>query len=304
VWKNFVVTIECVPNVSEGRRLDVVESIAAAVRRSPGVRLLDYSADAAHHRSVFTFAGDPEAVHGAVLALFERALAAVDLRQHRGEHPRIGAVDVVPLIPLDGARMDDAVRLSRDLGAAIGGRFGVPVFLYEASAAVPGRRPLEAVRRGQFEGLGIKMARPEWLPDFGPSTPHPTAGATAVGARLPLVAFNVNLATDRLDVARAIAAAIRFSSGGLPFVKAMGVRLDDRGIVQVSTNLTDYRQTSMAQVYDAVQGEAARHGTEVLDSEIVGLVPRAALTPAEAAKLRVRDFSDAKYLEDRLARAG
>jgi glutamate formiminotransferase len=292
--------IECVPNVSEGRRVDVVRSLADTIADTPGVRLLDRSSDAAHNRSVFTVAGGAEGLKTAVLALVARAISAIDLRQHTGEHPRIGAVDVVPFIPIEGATMDDCVALAREVGVAIADRFGVPVFLYEEAAASPARRNLEDIRRGEFEGLAAKMAAAEWRPDFGPPAPHPSAGATVVGARMPLIAYNINLATDRLDVAKRIAAAIRFSSGGYRFVKAMAVRLEERGIVQVSMNLTNFEKTPIFRVFETVRREAARHGVSVLESEIVGLVPSAALIDAAAFYLQLGGFDGAQVLENRL----
>jgi glutamate formiminotransferase len=269
--------IECIPNVSEGRRPEVVEAIAGAIRRAPGVRLLDYSSDPSHNRSVFTLAGDAAGVEQAVLALYERALAAIDLRSHRGEHPRLGAVDVVPVVPIEGVTMADCVALAQRLGRAIADRFQVPIYLYEEAASSPARRNLEDIRRGEFEGLAAKMASADWTPDFGPAAPHPTAGASVVGARMPLIAYNINLATDRLDVAKKIAAAIRQSSGGYRFVKAAGFRLEDRGIVQVSMNLTHFEKTPMFRVFETVKREALRYGVAILESEIVGLVPAAAL---------------------------
>ena len=292
--------IACVPNVSEGRRLDVVESLARAVRGASGARLLDYSSDPSHNRSVFTLAGDAAGLQRAVLLLFEGAIAAIDLRVHRGEHPRVGAVDVVPFIPIEGVAMADCVALARETAAAVAEQYGVPVYLYEEAAATPARRNLEDIRRGGFEGLAEKMRRPEWAPDFGPSTPHPSAGATVIGARNPLIAYNINLATSRLDVAGAIAATVRQSGGGLRFVKAIAVNLGDRGIVQVSMNLTNYRETSIARAFDAVTHAAARHGVAVLESEIVGLVPAAALEAIDIAALRLRGFTDRQVLETRL----
>jgi glutamate formiminotransferase len=291
--------IECVPNVSEGRRADVVEAMALAIRRA-GARLLDYSSDASHNRSVFTLAGAPACLEDAVAALYERALADIDMRSHRGEHPRIGAVDVVPFVPLEGCTMADCVTLARKVGADIAARYGVPVYLYEEASLNPARRRLEDVRRGQFEGLGARMASGGWAPDFGPRSPHPTAGASAVGARLPLIAYNVNLDTDRLDIAKQVAAAVRQSSGGLPFVKAMGVRLGARGIVQVSMNLTNHQVTSLGQAFEAVARETRRHGVEILDSEIVGLVPSEALGIDDAKRLQLRGFNADRILEHRL----
>ena len=292
--------IECVPNISEGQRLDVVARMADALGRVPGVRLLDYSSDPSHHRSVFTFAGGADRLEQAVLALFELAVANIDLRAHSGVHPRLGAIDVVPFVPLAGATMADCVALARRTGAAVADRFGVPVYLYEEASYHAARRRLEDIRRGGFEGLRAKMAEPGWAPDFGPAQPHPTAGATVVGARPLLIAYNINLATDRLDVAKAIARAIRQSSGGLPFVKAMGVALDERGIVQVSMNLTNYEKTPLVQVFDAVQREAGRHGVKILESEIIGLVPAAALGEGDEIHLQLESFSPTQVLENRL----
>jgi glutamate formiminotransferase len=292
--------IECVPNVSEGRRADVVAAMAEAIRQVSGVRLLDHSSDASHNRSVFTMVGDAAGLEAAITALFERAIADIDLRSHRGEHPRMGAVDVVPFIPIEGATMADCVALARKVGAALAGRFSVPVYLYEEASANPARRNLEDIRRGEFEGLAAKMASEGWTPDFGGPGPHPTAGAAVIGARMPLIAYNINLATDRLDVAKNIAAAIRFSSGGFRYVKAMGIALQDRGIVQVSMNLTNYEKTPIFRVFEAVRREAARYGVDVLESEIVGLVPSAALTDAAEYYLRLAGFTRDLVLENRL----
>jgi glutamate formiminotransferase / 5-formyltetrahydrofolate cyclo-ligase len=292
--------IESVPNVSEGRRADVVAALVESVQRVHGVRLLDHSSDASHNRSVLTMVGDAQGLETAILALVERAVASIDLRAHRGEHPRLGAVDVVPFIPIEGATMADCVALARRVGAAIAERCSVPVYLYEEASANPSRRNLEDIRRGEFEGLAAKMASEGWAPDFGGPQPHPTAGATVVGARMPLIAYNINLATDRLDVAKKIAAAIRFSSGGFRFVKAMGIALQDRGIVQVSINLTNYEKTPIFRVFETVRREAARYGVEVLESEIVGLVPAAALTDTAEYYLQLAGFTQEQVLENRL----
>jgi glutamate formiminotransferase / 5-formyltetrahydrofolate cyclo-ligase len=292
--------IECVPNVSEGRRADVVDAIVRAVADTPGVHLLDWSSDASHNRSVITLAGDAAPLHAAVLTLFQRSLAAIDLRQHRGEHPRLGAVDVVPFVPIQGATMDDCVQLARATAQDVASRFGIPVYLYEEAASTPARRNLEDIRRGEFEGLAAKMAQPGWRPDFGPATPHASGGASVIGARMPLIAYNINLDTDRLDVAKKIAAAIRFSSGGLRFVKAMGIALDGRGIVQVSMNLTNHEKTPVFRVFEIVKREAARYGVAVLESEIVGLVPSAALLAAAQWYLQLDGFTADQVLEHRL----
>ena len=292
--------IECIPNVSEGRRRQVIEAIAAAIRSVPGVRLLDYSSDQSHNRSVFTLAGDGPAVKAAVLAMYERALLAIDLRQHAGEHPRLGAVDVVPFVPIEGVTMNDCVVLAKDVAAEVASRFQVPVYLYEEASANPARKNLEDIRRGEFEGLAAKMASDGWAPDFGPKMPHQSAGASVIGARMPLIAYNINLATDRLDVAKKIAAAIRHSSGGFRFVKAAGFELKDRGVVQVSMNLTNYEKTPIFRFFETVKREAERYGVQVLESEIVGLVPAAALNAVAEYYLQVTGFNGNQILENKL----
>ena len=292
--------IECVPNVSEGRRLDVVEKMAAALKAVPGLRVLDVQSDASHNRSVFTLAGDAAALSAGIPVLFERAVADIDLRNHKGEHPRLGAVDVVPFIPIDGVTMDECVKLAKAVAADVASRFTLPIYLYEDASANPARKNLEDIRRGEFEGLAAKMAKPEWAPDFGPAAPHQSAGASVIGARMPLIAYNINLNTDRLDVAKKIAAAIRMSSGGLRYVKAMGIPLEDRGIVQVSMNLTNYEKTPIFRVFDLVKREAERYGVSVLESEIVGLVPAAALRQSVEYYLQLEGFSAEQVLENKL----
>ena len=293
--------IECVPNVSEGRREDCIAALAAAIDE-PGVHLLDRSSDTSHNRTVFTFAGEPAPLQSAVLRLFTAAVAAIDLRQHAGVHPRMGAVDVVPFVPLQDASLADCVALAKSTAALVAERLGVPVFLYEEAAAAAERRNLAEIRRGGVDGVALRMRQPAWRPDFGPETPHPTAGATAIGARSVLIAYNVNLASNRLGVAKRIAAVIRASSGGFGHVKAMGVQLDD-GIVQVSMNLTDYHETSMTMVFDAIAREASVDGVRVLESEIVGLVPADALPPDPKRRLRLKDADLDKVLEKRLERS-
>lgn len=293
--------IECVPNVSDGRRADVIAALAAAITVA-GVRLLDQSSDPSHNRTVYTFAGEPAPVREAAHRLFAAAIEAIDLRAHEGVHPRIGAVDVVPFVPLNGASMDECIALAKDVARSISERFGLPVFLYEEAASTDERRNLAEVRRGGLNGLAHRMKQPEWRPDFGPDRPHASAGATAIGARQILVAYNVNLATKRLSVAKRIASAIRASSGGLSFVKAMGVELEHRGIVQVSMNLTNYKETSMVTVFDTVAREASADGVRVLESEIVGLVPADALPPDPARRLKLRKEDLDRVLERRLER--
>ena len=292
--------IECIPNVSEGRRPEIISAMASAISAVPGVRLLDHSSDPSHNRSVFTLVGDADGVEQAILALFERAVADIDLRGHSGEHPRLGAVDVVPFVPIEGVTMAGCVALAKKVGAEVAARFKIPVYLYEEASTNPARKNLEDIRRGEFEGLTAKMSAPEWAPDFGPSAPHQSAGAAVIGARMPLIAYNINLATDRLDVARKIAAAIRQSSGGYRFVKAMGITLEDRGIVQVSMNLTNFEKTPIFRVFETVKREAARYGVAVLESEIVGLVPSAALTAAAEFYLQIDGFKAEQVLENKL----
>jgi glutamate formiminotransferase len=292
--------IECVPNISEGRNSATVARMADALRAITGVRVLDVQSDAAHHRSVLTLAGDRDPLKQAVLRLYELAVEAIDLRQHAGEHPRLGAVDVCPFIPIEGATMKDCVDLAREVGSEVAARFKVPVFLYEEAATAPARRNLEDIRRGEFEGLAAKLQQAEWVPDYGTAQPHVSAGATVIGARMPLIAYNINLATDRLDVAKKIATGIRMSSGGFRFVKAMGIELKDRGLVQVSMNLTNYEKTPIFRVFEVVKREAARYGVNVLESEIVGLVPSAALMQTAEYYLQLEGFSANQVLENKL----
>ena len=292
--------IESIPNVSEGRRPEVIEELAGAIRGTPGVRLLDHSSDTSHNRSVFTLVGDAPSLKAAILSLMDVAVRRIDLREQRGEHPRVGAVDVVPFVPIEDVSMADCVQLAKEVGAAVAERFAVPVYLYEEASSNAARKNLEDIRRGEFEGLAAKMSSADWRPDFGPASPHASAGATVVGARMPLIAYNINLATDRLDVARKIAAAIRHSSGGLRYVKAMGVKLEDRNLAQVSMNLTNYEKTPVFRVFEMVKREAERYGVSILESEIVGLIPSAALTRSAEFYLQIEGFSDDQILEKKI----
>ena len=294
--------IECIPNISEGRREDVLTACANAVQRG-GARLLDVKPDASHNRAVLTFAGDAGQVRAAVLDLFHTAIPLIDLRKHSGEHPRMGAVDVVPFVPIEGATMADCVALATEVAAEVASRHQLPVFLYEEAAKIQTRRNLEDIRRGEFEGLAAKMQKPEWAPDFGPAGPHASAGASVIGARMPLIAYNINLATNRLEVAKRIANAVRHRSAGLPYLKAMGIALADRGIVQVSMNLTNYEKTPIYLVFELVKREAERDGVAVLESEIVGLVPAAALTQSAAWYMQVEGFNADQVLENKLRQA-
>ena len=293
--------IECIPNISEGRRDEVVAAIAAAaVKAGPGVVLLDRTSDSDHNRSVLTFLGDGEPLVAAMTALVEASLAAIDVRTHKGAHPRLGAVDVIPFVPVRGATSAECVDLAKTLGKTLAERFGLPVYLYEDAAAVPERQNLANIRKGEFEGLAKKMEDPAWKPDFGPAAPHPSGGAVVVGARAPLIAYNINLATADLAVADRIAKAIRHLSGGYRFVKAMGVKLEARGQVQVSINMTNYEKTPLHRVFETVRNEAERHGVAVVGSEIVGLVPQAALLAAAGHYLRLEADPGPQVLENKL----
>ncbi|MBI5410679.1 MAG: glutamate formimidoyltransferase, partial [Nitrospirae bacterium] len=265
-----------------------------------GVFLLDEEMDRDHHRSVLTFVGMPEAVAEAAFQATKVAVGLIDLRQHQGGHPRVGAADVVPFIPIRGVTMEDCVVLARRVGKRVGEELSVPVFLYERAASRPDRAPLESIRRGGLEGLADRMRDPAWTPDFGPPTLHPTAGATVVGARPPLIAYNVNLQTDDLNVAKAIAKTIRTSGGGLPFLKAIGVALPSRSLVQVSMNLTNYEETPIHVAFEAVCREAERLGVPVAGSEVIGLVPQRALVQTSEFFLKLASFDPTQILETRL----
>ena len=295
--------IECVPNLSEGRRPEIIAEAVQALKATPGLRVLGVQSDKDHNRSVLTLVGDEASLKAGILALFEVAVARIDLRSHQGEHPRMGAVDVVPFIPIEGASMKNCVALARDVGAALAERFRVPIFLYEEAAEAPHRKNLEDVRRGQFEGLGAKMKDAAWAPDFGPAVPHPSAGATAVGARMPLIAYNVNLGTGDVEIAKKIAKGIRHSSGGFRVAKAMGVMLEERGVAQVSINMTDFKKTPLHRVFETVRNEAERYGVPVIGSEIVGLVPSEALLDAAEHFLRLERFDQSQILERKIAEA-
>ncbi|MBE6313753.1 MAG: glutamate formimidoyltransferase [Bacteroidales bacterium] len=292
--------IECVPNFSEGRDLEKIEKIVDSFRGKQGVKLLDYSNDQDHNRCVVTVVGEREPLKAAVIEAIGKAVELIDLTKHEGQHPRMGAVDVVPFIPIRNASMEDCIALSKEVGEEVAKLYNLPVFLYEKSASAPHRENLAAIRKGEFEGMEEKIHEPQWHPDFGPEQRHPTAGTVAVGARMPLVAFNINLNTNRLDIATAIGKRIRHMNGGFRFVKAMGVELSDRGIVQVSINMTDYTRTALYRVFETVKFEAARWGVTIAGSEIIGLVPMAALIDTAEYYLGIEDFSMAQVLESRI----
>lgn len=291
--------VECVPNFSEGRRRDVIDAIAGEIRGTPGARLLDVQADESHNRCVISFVGDLRAVQTAALAAARRAVELIDMTAHRGEHPRLGAVDVVPLVPVAGVTMDECVAAARDLGRQIWEALRVPVFFYAEAATRAERRRLPDIRKGEYEGLVEKLADPSWKPDVGEATPHPTAGVAVVGARRPLIAYNINLATDDVGVAKKIARAVRESSGGLVNVQAMGVT-SESGKAQVSMNLLDYTTTPVHRAFELVRVEAGRAGVDVLESEVVGLIPLDAVADAARFYLRLRDFRREQILEARL----
>ena len=269
--------MECVPNFSEGRDLQKIDKIVAPFRGKQGVKLLDYSNDEDHNRLVVTVVGEPEPLRDAVLEAIGVAVELIDLNHHQGQHPRMGAVDVVPFIPIRNVTMEEAVALSKEVGKEVAKRYNLPVFLYEKSASAPHRENLAAVRKGEFEGMAEKIKQPEWHPDFGLAERHPTAGTVAIGARMPLVAYNINLNTPSLEIAHDIAKKIRFIGGGLRYCKAMGVELKDRGITQVSINMTDYTRTALYRAFELVRVEARRYGVSIVGSEIIGLVPMEAL---------------------------
>jgi glutamate formiminotransferase/formiminotetrahydrofolate cyclodeaminase len=292
--------VECVPNFSEGRRKEIVDAIVAQAR-SRNVRVLDIESDADHNRSVLTFVGTPDAVREAALAVSSKAIELIDLNKHRGQHPRMGAVDVVPFVPISDITIEECVQLAKDFAAEYSSRFKVPVFLYEEAATRPDRKNLADVRKGEFEGLRNQIGKsPEKTPDFGPNAIHPTAGATAVGARQILIAYNINLATNNLEVARKIAREVRGKDGGLTAVKALGFELKDRGIVQVSMNMVDYKASQLFKIFELVRALAQHHGVQILGSEIVGLVPMEALTDTAEFYLQLQGFSKNQILETKV----
>ena len=292
--------MECVPNFSEGRDLQKIDKIVAPFRGKQGVKLLDYSNDEDHNRLVVTVVGEPEPLRDAVLEAIGVAVELIDLNHHQGQHPRMGAVDVVPFIPIRNVTMEEAVALSKEVGKEVAKRYNLPVFLYEKSASAPHRENLAAVRKGEFEGMAEKIKQPEWHPDFGLAERHPTAGTVAIGARMPLVAYNINLNTPSLEIAHDIAKKIRFTGGGLRYCKAMGVELKDRGITQVSINMTDYTRTALYRAFELVRVEARRYGVSIVGSEIIGLVPMEALIDTASYYLGLENFSMEQVLEARM----
>jgi len=292
--------IESVPNFSEGRREEIVRQIIEEASKYPKVKVLDWSMDKDHNRSVVTLVGEPEQVLNALFDMTKKAAELIDLRYHKGEHPRMGATDVIPLVPLIGTTMQECVEWSKQLGKRIGEELGIPVYLYERSATRPERENLSEIRKGEFEGFFEKSKNPNWKPDFGPDRVHETAGVTAVGAREFLIAFNVNLGTNNIEIADKIAKAVRHISGGYRYVKAMGVELKEKGIVQVSMNLTNYKKSPIFRVFETIKREAARYGVPVVGSEIIGMVPLQAVVDTFAWYLQIDDFGTNRVIEERL----
>ncbi len=293
--------IESVPNISEGRNKEIIEACVDQIRNTAGCTLLDYSSDTSHNRTVITYMGSPEACEEAGVKLAKKAAELIDLTKHTGEHPRMGAVDVMPFIPIKDATTEDCIELSKKVGERIAKEADIPVFLYENSATAPHRQNLASVRKGQFEGMAEKVKDPMWIPDFGGQRIHPTAGVVAVGARPPLIAFNINLNTSDVEIANKIAKVLRRSSGGFDCVKAMGVMLEDRNIAQVSINMTDFTKTPLYRVVEVTKAEAKRWGVSVVGTEIIGLCPMQALFDSVEYYLQIEDFhADVQVIENHL----
>ncbi len=292
--------LECVPNFSEGRDLEIIEKIVDPFRNTDGVKLLDLQTDEDHNRSVVTVVGEPKPLKKAVVESMGIAIKLIDMRNHTGQHPRMGAIDVVPFIPVKNITVDEAVEVSKAVAQQVSDTFGLPIFLYEQSASNPGRQNLATIRKGQFEGMAEKIKDPDWKPDYGPAEIHPTAGVTAMGARMPLVAYNVNLDTGDIEIANQIAKQVRHISGGLRYCKGIGIELKDRGIVQVSLNMTDYTRTSLYRVFELIKIEAQRWGVNVIGSEVIGLVPMQALIDCAEYYLGIENFSMEQVLEYRI----
>lgn len=292
--------VECVPNFSEGRDSEKIEKIASSFRSRKGVKLLDIQKDGDHNRSVITVVGEPGPLKDAVITAVGKAVELINMGCHKGQHPRMGAVDVIPFIPIKNVTMEEAIELSKDVAQAVWEMYKLPVILYEASAVNPERENLANVRKGQFEGMPVKLKQPEWKPDFGERKIHPTAGVVAIGARMPLVAFNVNLDTNNIEIANAIAKTVRHITGGLRYCKAMGVELKERGITQVSMNMTDFTKTPLYLAFELVRIEAKRYGVNIVGSEIVGLVPMGAIVDTATYYMGLENFSAAQVLEARI----
>lgn len=293
--------VECIPNFSEGRNQEVIEALVAKAKSIPGVMLLDHSSDASHNRSVFTMVGDPDGIAEAAFALCKLASEKIDMTKHTGEHPRMGATDVIPFVPIQEVTLADCVEISKKVAERVWNELKIPSFLYEESAKSPDRQNLAKVRKGQFEGMPEKLKQEEWAPDFGERAIHPTAGITAIGARMPLVAFNVNLNTSDVNIANAIAKTIRGSSGGYKYCKGIGIMLEDRNIAQVSMNMVNYEGTPLYRVFEAIRAEAKRWGVSIIGSEVIGLTPAKALIDCAEYYLKIEEFDyDRQVLENHL----
>jgi len=293
--------VECVPNISEGRNTEIIEAVVNEVRAVNGVTLLDYCSDASHNRSVITFLGNPEGVAEAAVRVAKKAAELIDLNKHTGEHPRMGAVDVIPFIPIKEMEVAECIELSKQVAKRVWEEAKMPVFLYEDSASAPHRVNLAQIRKGQFEGMAEKVKEDMWEPDFGGKTIHPTAGVVAVGARMPLVAFNINLSTSDIEIASKIAKIIRRSRGGFDCVKALGVMLEDRNVAQVSINMTNYKKTPLYRVLELTKAEAARWGVHVIGTEIIGLAPMQALIDSAEYYMQIENFDfDKQVLENHI----
>ncbi|MCL2857886.1 MAG: glutamate formimidoyltransferase [Oscillospiraceae bacterium] len=293
--------VQCIPNFSEGRDTGVISALVATAQSVPGVSLLDHAPDTSHNRSVFTLVGSPEGIAEAAFQLCKVASEKIDMRGHTGEHPRVGATDVIPFVPIKGCTAQDCVEISKQVAARIWSELKIPIFLYEDSCTSESRRNLASVRKGQFEGMPEKLLLDDWAPDFGERKIHPTAGITAVGARMPLVAFNVNLGTSDISIANAIAKVVRGSSGGFKYCKGIGVMLEDRNVAQVSMNMVNYEGTPIYRVFEVIRAEAQRWGVPIVGSEIIGLTPAKALIDCADYYLRLENFDyDKQVLENHL----
>ena len=298
--KNKKQIVECIPNFSEGRDLIKIEKIVKPFKNKKGVKLLGYERDEDYNRLVVTVIGEPDSVKSAVIEAIGEAIKVIDMRKHKGQHPRMGAIDVVPFVPIKNFTIEEAVSLSKDVAKIASEKYKLPIFLYEKSAASPDRENLSIIRKGEFEGMAEKVKQPEWKPDYGPAEIHPTAGVTAVGARVPLIAYNINLGTNNLEIANNIARSIRHINGGLRYCKAIGVELKKRGIVQVSINMTDYTKTPLYRAFELVKIEAKRYGVNIIGSEIVGFAPMEALVDTAVYYLGLEKFSTEQILEARM----
>ncbi|MGQ7461351.1 glutamate formimidoyltransferase [Streptococcus suis] len=288
--------VECIPNFSEGRNQEIIDGLVATAKSVPGVTLLDYSSDQSHNRSVFTLVGDEESIQEGAFQLVKYASEKIDMTQHTGEHPRMGATDVLPFVPVKDISMEECVQLARKVAERINKELAIPVFLYEEAASRPERQNLAKVRKGQFEGMPEKLLEEDWAPDFGERKIHPTAGVTAVGARMPLVAYNVNLDTDNLEIANKIAKIIRGSGGGYKYCKAIGIMLEGRNIAQVSMNMVNLEKCSLYRTFETIRFEAKRYGVSIIGSEIVGLAPAKALVDVAEYYLQLEEFDYSKQV--------